>query len=315
MKLLVAFLSAAILLTGCDDSKEPSPEINLVKGTVAYTVRDYKSALPYLLDAAKHGSATAQGNLGTIYTEGFGVPKNTLKAYMWLDISISNGGDAQGVKDELAKGMTKGEISIAQYMAKSCLNSNYDNCDVPTEKLASLRKNEKVVKKSTETSLELYKKAAEKGDAEAQFKIGVMYDNGDGVPQDFKQAMVWYKKAAVQGNVNAQYNIGVLYNLGQGVSKNYIETMSWYRRAAEQGDTRAQFNVGLLYKNGHGVLQSNINSYMWVNLSIFTDSGKNKAKKESVLNELSKNMTQEEVAMSQKMSLMCLKSNYKQCGN
>jgi TPR repeat protein len=51
---------------------------------------------------------------------------------------------------------------------------------------------------------------AEQGDASAQFKLGEMYDNGQGVPQDDKQAMHWYRKAADQGDAIAQINVGVI---------------------------------------------------------------------------------------------------------
>jgi TPR repeat protein len=62
------------------------------------------------------------------------------------------------------------------------------------------------------------RKLAEQGDADAQASLGFMYGNGQGVPQDYKEAVRWFRKAAEQGNANAQCNLGVAYDSGQGVS-------------------------------------------------------------------------------------------------
>ena len=62
-----------------------------------------------------------------------------------------------------------------------------------------------------------------------------MYDNGEGVPQDYKEAIKWYRLAAEQGNANAQYNLGLMYDNGEGVPQDYKEAVKWYRLAAEQG--------------------------------------------------------------------------------
>ena len=95
--------------------------------------------------------------------------------------------------------------------------------------------------------------AAEQGFARAQYNLGVMYDKGRGVPQDFAEAMKWFRKAADQNHAKAQFNIGFMYERGQGVAQNYAGAMSWYRKAADQGDAAAQTNVGSMYATGHGV--------------------------------------------------------------
>ena len=59
---------------------------------------------------------------------------------------------------------------------------------------------------------------AEAGDAEAQYALGVMYANGQGVPQDDTEAGRWYRLAADQGLAEAQYNLGVMYANGNGTS-------------------------------------------------------------------------------------------------
>ena len=104
---------------------------------------------------------------------------------------------------------------------------------------------------------------AKKGDAVSQVNLGIMYNLGNGVPQDYKEAAKWYRLAAEQGNAQAQSNLGIMYNLGKGVPQDYKEAIKWFRLAAKQGVAHAQYNIGLMYLNGYGVLQSYENAYAW----------------------------------------------------
>jgi TPR repeat protein len=97
-----------------------------------------------------------------------------------------------------------------------------------------------------------YRSKAEQGDAEAQYNLGVCYNDGDGVEKNSTQAVYWYRKAAEQGHAKAQNNLGVCYNDGDGVEKNYTQEVYWYRKAAEQGYAKAQYNLGICYFNGDG---------------------------------------------------------------
>ncbi len=75
------------------------------------------------------------------------------------------------------------------------------------------------------TALRIMRKLAAQGDAGAQQHLGVMYSNGQGVPQDFKEARKWNRMAAAQGDVTAQYNLGVMYDKGHGVTQDYGEAV------------------------------------------------------------------------------------------
>ncbi len=104
---------------------------------------------------------------------------------------------------------------------------------------------------------------AEQGDASAQFKLGVMYEAGEGVTKDPKEAVKWYRMAAEQGNTLAQYNLGVMYATGAGVAKDPAEAVKWYRTAAEQGLAEAQLNLGLSYATGEGVAKDPTEAVKW----------------------------------------------------
>ena len=110
---------------------------------------------------------------------------------------------------------------------------------------------------------EWYKKAANQGYSAAQYNIGVLYNNGYGVSQDYNKAYEWCKKAAAQGYSAAQSGIGVLHNNGQGVSQDYNKAYEWYKKAADQGYSAAQFGIGFLYNNGYGVSQDYNKAYEW----------------------------------------------------
>ncbi len=108
-----------------------------------------------------------------------------------------------------------------------------------------------------------YRKAAEQGDADAQFILGVSYESGDGVAQDKAEAVKWFRKAAEQGLARAQYNLGWCYANGDGVARDKAEAVKWCRKAAEQGDAFAQFSLALCYEGGDGVMQSNSVAVDW----------------------------------------------------
>src|ERR1035437_1511226 len=100
---------------------------------------------------------------------------------------------------------------------------------------------------------------AEQADAVAQYKIGMDFETGKGLPRGYKkndeQAAIWYAKAAEQGNALAQGELGVFYYLGKGVQQDYKQAAVWIKKAAEQGNAQAQYALGLHYVYGRGVAQ------------------------------------------------------------
>jgi hypothetical protein len=122
-----------------------------------------------------------------------------------------------------------------------------------------------------DTALRLLRPLASRGMAEAQYNLGIMYDEGQGVPQDYTAAVMWYRLAADQGFASAQYAVGVMYYKGEGVPQDYAAAMRWYRLAADQGNAYAQFDLGAMYVNGQGVPQDYVRAHMWFNLSAAQD--------------------------------------------
>lgn len=109
---------------------------------------------------------------------------------------------------------------------------------------------------------------AEQGNATAQFEVGFMCSNGQGVPQDYAKALYWYHLAAAQGNAEAQYNIGVLYDQGKGVPQDDAKAIEWYSKPAAQDLAQAQYNIGLIYlKGGRGITSDYAKAFNWLSKS------------------------------------------------
>lgn len=102
----------------------------------------------------------------------------------------------------------------------------------------------------------LFEPLAAKGNANAQFMLGLMHAQGQGTEQNFYEAAKMYRVAGNQGHTGAQVNLGSLFDecLGNGPC-NSEEAANWYRRAADQGDAVAQYNLGVMYGIGRGVAE------------------------------------------------------------
>ncbi len=154
-----------------------------------------------------------------------------------------------------------------------------------------------------------WKPLAEQGNTDAQYNLGLMYDNGDGVAQDDIEAMKWYTLAADLGDAKAQYKLGLMYNNGKGVPQDYKEAVKWYTLSVEQGDADAQNNFGFLYSNGHGVLQDFVRAHMWYNIAASNGSEKGAENR----NIISAKMTPSQIEKSQDLANECLAKNYRGC--
>ena len=150
-------------------------------------------------------------------------------------------------------------------------------------------------------ALNALKNTAAQGDATAQYNLGLMYEFGQGVAQDYAEAVSWYRKAANQGDADGQFNLGLMYDLGQGVAQDYAEAVSWYRKAANQGYATAQNNLGTMYEHGQGVAQNAVIAYALYNLSASNDpSQSNKAL--SNRQTISRLMTESQVKKGQELT-------------
>lgn len=136
---------------------------------------------------------------------------------------------------------------------------------------------------------------AEKGDAEAQTDLGILYYRGRGVPKDYAKAVELWRKAAAQGDAQAENNLGEAHEAGAGVPQNYEEAAKWNLKAAEQGHPVAQFELGGMYATGRGVSRDLVKAYVWSSLAAERDIKPAKAN----LDKIAGQMTPDEKAESE----------------
>jgi len=182
-------------------------------------------ALEWYRKAAEKGNAEAQLELGKRYFEGRGVSANEDEAVKWYTKAAENGNtDAQLV-----------------------LGDRY------------------FVEQKYSTAAEWYRKAADKdnGNVRAQYQLGLMYSQGQGVERNYAEAADWYRKAADQRDAESQRRLAGMFEAGNGVEQSYAEAEKWYQKAADQGSKEAQYSLGLIYAYGKGGVQSNTEAFRW----------------------------------------------------
>ena len=116
---------------------------------------------------------------------------------------------------------------------------------------------------------------ADQEDAEAQFNLGVMYYDGEGVTRDYQQAFTWFKKAADQGHARAQYKLGLMYCEGTAfrmlgnfwhMTQDLQQATMCFKKAADQGHAEAQYSLGKAYYEFHGasgVPKNDLQAALW----------------------------------------------------
>jgi TPR repeat protein len=125
----------------------------------------------------------------------------------------------------------------------------------------------KVVKPVEPVFHDQVKNLAEKGDAEAEMKMGLRYTSiARGVKND-RIAVQWFEKAAQQDQVEAQYRYGLALLNGQGIVQDYKTAFYWLEKAAQQGHAQAQSTLGEMYHAGLAVNKDIERAYLWFNLA------------------------------------------------
>ena len=119
-----------------------------------------------------------------------------------------------------------------------------------------------------DTAMAKWAPAAESGDADCQYGMGLLYSEGIVVPMDDIQALTWFGLAAEQEHGEAQYKLGVMHANGWGVPMDEGEAMKWYGLASENGVTAAQVSLGTMYQNGFSVEQDKVEALKWFSIAV-----------------------------------------------
>jgi TPR repeat protein len=152
-------------------------------------------------------------------------------------------------------------------------------------------------------ALRIWQPLAERGNAQAQHNLGILYAQGRGVAKDMAEAVKWHEKAANQGYAPAQTNLAYAYLKGLTVKQSDAEAARWYRRAADQGNADAQNNLGRMYAAGQGVPVDYVQAYMWTELAVSQQTDA-KEREVSLRNRdiIAGAMTPEQIAEAQRLA-------------
>ena len=169
-----------------------------------------------------------------------------------------------------------------------------------------------------------WKPLAKKGDADAQFNVGLLYEQGKGVPvdgnskamdyeiaaQNYVTAMKWYTLAAAQGYAQAQTQLGAMYYNGQGVVQDYKTAMKWFTLAAEEGNGSAQYGLSIMHARGQSVAQDDVYAHMWANIAASTTDSWMMAELRDLL---AQRMTRVQIEKAHQLAQACVAKKYRDC--
>ena len=174
---------------------------------IAAERRDYAAALRIIRPLAERGDPVAQRRLGSLYVNGYGVPKDYAEAVKWYRrAALQNDTEAQrrlGFMYETGRGIAEDPLEAAKWL----------------------------------------RRAADQGDPDAQFELAGMYHRGRGVQKDTNVSASWYLRSAQQGFAIAQWTIGEMYEDGEGVPQDYVLAYMWTNLAASHPPSGAGPNV------------------------------------------------------------------------
>jgi len=176
---------------------------------------------------AKAGDPESQIALGSIYMNGYVLPKDEEEAIRWFTRAAERG------------------YAKAQHNLGVCYAFGKG---VAEDKVESVR---------------WFRKAAEQGIADSQNNLGIALQNGIGVKMDRVEAVKWYRRAAGQDYAEAQYNLGFCLDNGIGVKKNENDAFKWYLKAAKQGHHLSMHNLAVCYFEGSGIPINDIEAYAY----------------------------------------------------
>ena len=213
--------------------------------------QDKAESVRWFRKAADQGDVYAQSNLGYCYYKGEGVTKDSVEAVRWLRLAAAKGeAKAQrhlGCILEAGDGVPKNYSEAAKWFFNLALLKETTERYFPTEEgpeHAGFSPSNQVPPASS------WLKAAEGGDALAQYELGRCHEAGEGSEPDLGEAIKWYRRSAQGGYAPAQFLLGYFHQGGHRLMYDHDEVVRWYGKAADQGYAKAQYNLGHYYCRG-----------------------------------------------------------------
>ena len=131
---------------------------------------------------------------------------------------------------------------------------------------------------------------------------------------DYRLAAGLFYPLAEKGDARAQYNLGLLYASGLGVTHDYQAALKWHRMAAAQGHAGAQNELAQMYAKGQGVQSDQVLAYVWYSAAAESLGGGSKKELMKDRDTMASRMTPEQIAKAQELAQQCIESKFKKCG-
>ncbi|MDR2440513.1 MAG: hypothetical protein LBE12_14220, partial [Planctomycetaceae bacterium] len=228
---------------------------------------DYAKTFEWFRKAAEQGYARAQLDVGYCFKEGWGVAKNDVESVKWYRKAAEQGNSE--AQEELGNcyakgiGVDKDDVEAVKWFHKNYEQSQSDSVAITIGDYYVNGGNG--IDKDYEEAIKWYRQAADKGDVEAQYKIGICYSTGGfGIRKNYTEAIKWFRNTtAKQGlmltttypyRIGSLYELGICYANGRGVTPDITESVKWFRKMIELEKERSQFSVKrFAYKNDNNV--------------------------------------------------------------
>ncbi len=229
--------------------------------------KEYGEAYKVFVSAAEKGLADAQCELGYMHAEGLGVTQDLEKSEHWYRMAANQGNGSALVSLGLmyydGTVVPKNRLEAAKLWIRA-LNKYPRTWRTDVEfLLGDMYLNGDGVEQNYDEALRYLTRSANAGNAVAQNNLAYMYAVGKGVEQNHQKAVEWGMKSAMQGNAESQCSLGGAYERGEGVEQDYYMAVEWYKKSAMQGYAPAQNALGIAYELGKGVEQDYNKAMEW----------------------------------------------------
>lgn len=215
----------------------------------------FKAVANWVRDGAMAGHDRSAHIMSFVYEEGLGTPVDPVESMAWrlIFLNVSDELEPKMFKEDY-EALTPEQQAQAEKRARELSGKReYESpfARDPAE-LAAERK------EFAET-----KALAEKGDAEAQYHLAYLLEEGLGTKPDAVEAVKWCRKSAEQGHADAQYSLAQTLRIGDLVAPDMKEAFGWYMKAAQQGHKEAEYSLSICYFRGDGVAVDLNESRRW----------------------------------------------------
>lgn len=220
---------------------------------------NYQKAAAYLTDTVKYDTSNAKAlvSLGLLYMEGNGVEENQDKALeLMTEANILNDISSYYYMGILRERRGECSEAVKYYRNAHKFSDDAEEHAKAAYRLGVIYEEGQGIIHDDSKSFVYYLEAAQKGIVAAQYRVAVFFENGRGTDTDRRKARMWYLKAALGGNAKAQRYVGELYEDGfkeENITPNIEAAFEWYMRAALQGDQEASEKAEYILSHGYNI--------------------------------------------------------------